>query len=60
MHIGTIRMMINSPFREGIDMLINIVIMDNRTNGTRDATLGIFQGNLNHKKLIFNIYSKKE
>lgn len=57
-HIGGIQIVIKSHFREGIDSSVNLAVLDNRIKDRKHALLGVIQGNLNYKKLIFKIYLK--
>ena len=57
-HIGGIQVMIKAHFREGKNSPVNIAILDNRIKYRKHTLLGIIQGNLNYKKLIFKIFPK--
>ncbi|XP_022891682.1 uncharacterized protein LOC111406501 [Olea europaea var. sylvestris] len=54
--IGGIQIMIKGYFREGMDIPIQIYLMDNRIlHDPMDALLGVIFGNLVYKKIIFTI-----
>ena len=57
-YIGSIQMILSPTFREGIDTLIDLALLDNRIVNKKKAILGIIRGNLKYQKLIFNIYPK--
>ena len=50
--------MIKAHFRERINSPVNLAILDNRIKERKHALLGIIQGNLNYKILIFKIFPK--
>ena len=45
-YIGSIQMLISATFREGIDTLIDLALLDNRITNKKEAILGIIRGNL--------------
>ena len=51
-------MIISAMFREGIDTLIDLALLDNRIINKKEVILGIKRGNLKYQKLIFNIIPK--
>ncbi|XP_022883636.1 uncharacterized protein LOC111400452 [Olea europaea var. sylvestris] len=54
--IGGIQIMIKGYFREGMDIPIQIYLMDNRIlHDPMDALLGVVSKNLVYKKIIFTI-----
>jgi hypothetical protein len=55
-HIGAIQIIIKSTFKEGLDTPIDLAIMDNRILNRQEACLGILRGNLQYRKLKFNVY----
>ena len=57
-YIGSIQMILNATFREGIDTPIDLALLDNRIVNKKEAILGIIKGNLKYQNLIFNIYPK--
>ncbi|KAL0292477.1 UNVERIFIED_CONTAM: movement protein [Sesamum calycinum] len=57
-HIGTIEIVINATFKEGIDSEIHLSIMDRRINNLRDGCLGTMIGNLYAGKLMFDIHPR--
>ena len=57
-HIGGIKILIKSTYRQGINSPIKIVILDNRITNRRDVVIGSFQGNLAYGKVIFSVYPK--
>nr|BBG43569.1 putative movement protein [Strawberry vein banding virus] len=57
-HIGSIRIMIKSTFRTGIDAPISVALLDRRMTTARDAVFGGMKGNLSYGKLIFTCNPK--
>lgn len=57
-HIGTIRVIIKSTFKEGIDSPLNLAIFDKRISNLKDSCLGGVTGNLYAGKLAFNVYPR--
>jgi hypothetical protein len=57
-HISAIQIIIKSTFKEGLDTPIDLAIMDNRIQTRGEACLGILRGNLQYRKLKFNVYPR--
>ena len=50
-YIGSIQMIISATFREGIDTLIDLALLDNRITDKKEAILGIIRGNFKIPKI---------
>ncbi|KAK4402399.1 movement protein [Sesamum angolense] len=57
-HTGNIEVVIEASFKEGIDLEIDMSIMDRRINNLRDGCLGTMIGNLYTGKLMFDIHPR--
>nr|QZN83746.1 putative movement protein [Strawberry vein banding virus]UCJ01185.1 putative movement protein [Strawberry vein banding virus]UCJ01192.1 putative movement protein [Strawberry vein banding virus]UCJ01199.1 putative movement protein [Strawberry vein banding virus]UCJ01206.1 putative movement protein [Strawberry vein banding virus] len=57
-HIGSIKIMIKSTFRTGIDSPISVALLDRRMKNANDAVFGGVKGNLSYGKLIFTYNPK--
>jgi hypothetical protein len=55
-HIGAIQIIIKSTFKEGLDTPIDLAILDNRIQNREEAYLGVLRGNLQYRKLKFNVH----
>ena len=52
-HIGSIKIMLKSTFRVGINSPVKLALLDRRMTRPQDAIFGAVQGNLAYGKLIF-------
>nr|TKS00124.1 hypothetical protein D5086_0000186050 [Populus alba] len=57
-HVGSIKVMMKSTFRVGINSPVKMAILDRRMNNPKDAIFGAVQGNLAYGKLIFTCNPK--
>jgi hypothetical protein len=57
-HIEAIRIIIKSIFKEGLDTPIDLAILDNRIQNREEACLGVLRGNLQYRKLKFNVHPR--
>nr|QZN83735.1 putative movement protein [Strawberry vein banding virus]QZN83741.1 putative movement protein [Strawberry vein banding virus] len=57
-HIGSVKIMIKSTFRTGIDSPISVALLDRRMKNAKDAVFGGVKGNLSYGKLIFTYNPK--
>nr|XP_043638312.1 uncharacterized protein LOC122609327 [Erigeron canadensis] len=57
-HIGAVKILLKAQFRDGINFLIKMALVDNRIVNRQDALLGAVQGNLAYGKFMFTVYPK--
>lgn len=55
-HIGGIQVLIKALFRKGLNSPVTIWLMDNRHLTSSNALLGIVNGNLCYKSLLFSVF----
>ncbi|KAL8239082.1 hypothetical protein R6Q59_015649 [Mikania micrantha] len=57
-HLGTVKILIKSYFREGINSPIQMALIDDRINSRTNCVLGAAKGNLAYSKFMFTVYPK--
>lgn len=57
-HIGSIKIMLKSTFKVGINSPVKLALLDRRMNNPQDAIFGGIQRNLAYGKLVFTVILK--